>query len=348
MVLPTINGELNFLRKLVTIDGSMVTTESGIPLGLNVNLPGVDLTGKDVRLAKLDGTPIAREIECVGVPNAEDVMIWYPFDTIASTDSQFWVYWGNTTLSEPASDSTYGSEAVWDNNYLGVWHMNSVTSFIDSTSNDNDGTVHGAPTLINGSYGKSISFVSGSSQYIDVGDIDTGNTTLTYIASIDDTTPAAIQGIITKYYPDAGGLSWLNWIGLDGKIRCIGYDGGVSNVYSKTLNSGVEYIHTFIIDENDNIKFKTDSDATIVGDVISSLTQINTTILIGAYRLANTTPTKFLDGDINEVRLSDIVRSDNYLTTTHTNLNNPTATGVSPFYTSFGTPQHQRRTPQFM
>ena len=98
-----INGETLNYRKLVTIDGSKVTSETGIPLGININLPGVKAAGADVRLALTNDTPIARGIECVDVPNTDDVMIWYPFNTVASTDSQFYVYWGNAAFSLQSS-----------------------------------------------------------------------------------------------------------------------------------------------------------------------------------------------------------------------------------------------------
>ena len=167
-----INGEELSKRKLITIDGSKVTTETNIPLMLRTTLPGVKAGGADVRLSKLDGTPIAREIEW-HYTESDGVVLHYPFDTVEGEDSQFYVYWGNPDLTEPASDSDYGSEAVWVSSIKGAYLMNNTPSgagsILDSTSNDNKGTPTGI-TLMDGDYGKALQ-LDGVDDTINIGNI---------------------------------------------------------------------------------------------------------------------------------------------------------------------------------
>lgn len=352
MVLPTINGELNFRRKLITIDGSKVTSETGIPLGLNVNLPGVDSTGKDVRLAKLDGTPIAREIECVGVPNAEDVMIWYPFDTIAATNSQFWVYWGNTSLDEPAADSTYGSENVWDANYVGVWLMNNdpngdaANSIKDSTSYDNHGTPAGSMTtadLVDSYYGKGIDF-EGTNDYIRIphnAEMDLVNLlTLETMQTADTDTFKYIAGIYSTstIYKQFVMMGKSSGIAIFGKAVASSYYTAGDKITTGTYSNTIDSLECFVNGAS------RDSDA-----LAGPLNSPNFDFLIGArHGATNPDAQDFWNGIIRMVRLSNIVRSDDYIITTHANLYNPTATGTTPFYLLFSEPMHQRRVPQFM
>ena len=354
MVLPTINGELNFKRKLITIDGSMVTSETGIPLGLNINLPGVDSTGKDVRLAKLDGTPIAREIECVGVPNAEDVMIWYPFDTVDATNSQFWVYWGNTGLSEPAADSTYGSQNVWDDNYVNVWRMaqdpsGDAPQLIDSTGN-NDATSEGSMTsgdLVDTSFGKGIDFDGSDDGFSFSNTLDVN--TVSIMARIANTgRDGSLRGIV-------GSTGW-NSGDVHNQIQCDNtFSTGIKSGAAGYGTSGTTLFNAANYGTYRNLYGVYDGGAGTIRAYVDGVNEGTTSsvpsqsININPVKIGQTHDTnRDFQGIIGELWISKIVRSSNYILTNHNNLNNPTATGTTPFYLSFSEPMHQRRTPQFL
>jgi hypothetical protein len=56
----------------------------------------------------------------------------------ASTDTTIYVWYGNSGATAPAaSDATWGSQGVWDSNYVGVWHMDEAAgaNLLDSTAN---------------------------------------------------------------------------------------------------------------------------------------------------------------------------------------------------------------------
>jgi len=356
----TINNEQLTRRKLVTINGSMVTTETGIPLMLNINLPDVKAACADVRLAKLDGTPIAREIECKDVPNTDDVTIHYPFDTVLNEDSQFWVYWGNPNLTEPAADSTYGSQAVWDG-YRALYLMNGdpSTTILDSTSNNNDQTTAGAMTsgdLVDGEFGKAVEF-DGANDYSTAPDT----------ASL---APAAEGFTVTsRFYmpaaPNNSGLLLSKQSMSSSTLRefdvYIKSDKTLQlNVYDESADSYLaQYITTPLSTGWHTVSCRYDGGTTtsaITWYVDSSLVSVTplsggtfTAVedLAGTLNIGFTFGHGYLNIQIACLDYSNI-RSANYIATNHNNLNNPTASGTTPFYKTIGEPQHQRRVPQFI
>jgi hypothetical protein len=107
--------------------------------------------GGDIR-ASLDSAGINRlAVEVVafergpgGVGAKVEIHVKVP-TVSASSNTTYYLWYKKAGESQPAIDSTYGAENVWNANYLGVWHMQQdptggAPQFLDSTSNDNDGT----------------------------------------------------------------------------------------------------------------------------------------------------------------------------------------------------------------
>lgn len=74
------------------------------------------------------------------------------------------MYYGNSGCT-----SQQFSDAVWDSNYIHVWHMDGLSTVYDSTGND-DGTNYGTDS-VTGKIGDARDFVSSQSDYIDWGDM---------------------------------------------------------------------------------------------------------------------------------------------------------------------------------
>ena len=326
----TINGEQLLYRRLVTIDGSMVSTQTGIPLGLNINLPGVKVGGADVRLATLGNTPIAREIECTNVPNADDVMIWYPFNTTGGTDSQFYIYWGNVALAEPAANSIYGSQAVWDANYKAVHHMNGL---VDSTSNGHTLTTYGSPSIANTSYGKGYD-LDGSTQYFSMADsadwdFGTGNLTFETYLDIDAVQPMEMLGfryISTNKAPlfridnSGGGYKLMNYI----------HNLGTVQYGDTTITTG--YKHCAEVRSGNDWMVYLNGAADSATWVTANVNIVSTTADIGRYNGGGF----LINGRYCELRISNVNRGSSYLATSYNALRNPSASGTLPLYKSFG------------
>lgn len=349
-----INNEHLTRRKLVTIDGSMVTTETNISIGLNINLPGVKVAGADVRLATLSGTPIARAIECINVPTIDDVMIWYKINTVAGTDLQFWVYWGNTNLTEPASDSTYGSESVWSTDCMAAYLMNNSvsSSIVDYTSNDRDLPYIGSGgALVDTSYGKGIDF-SGSMYYRSASDINTGivdNHTLLAVGDYDTDSNGMLialrhtsneyNRILFNRVAAFDNLS-IRLTKADGSAYIKDYHGNTNITVDVTRAHGYTWDGTNL---NIYVNGVQDTPYNKIIDIAGSMTNTDRKIEIGGTRAAT-----YHDGVISHVMIFNTEKSSNFLLTMHKNINNPSATGGSPFYKSLGIAKHQRRTPNFI
>jgi len=139
-------------RRLLTINRTQVVaggvyTDFPVLVSLS-GLSGILADGADIRFTAADGvTELPREIESY----AGGVLVAWVKVTLTktasdSTDDQIYMYYGNAAATEPAADSEFGSQAVWDANYVGVWHMKDATTstITDSTANVNNGTKKGA------------------------------------------------------------------------------------------------------------------------------------------------------------------------------------------------------------
>ena len=113
---------------------------ANLPAGFHTNVNQTD--ARDIRVTRADGTTeCAREI--VSYVAASDTgELHFLADALANaTDTDFYIYYGNSGATEPAADATYGSQNVWSD-YAAVLHMTAAGNATqpDSTANGNDFT----------------------------------------------------------------------------------------------------------------------------------------------------------------------------------------------------------------
>ena len=109
-------------------------------------------------------------------PSQARVQIWVnvPFVS-SSTNTSIWVWYNSPGMAQPAPPDMYGSESVWDSNYVVVQHMDDDPSgaapqMIDATKNNNNGTANGnmrSNDLVSGQIGSGIDF-DGTNDYINI------------------------------------------------------------------------------------------------------------------------------------------------------------------------------------
>lgn len=159
-------------RKSITIDHTKVGNgsedQTNFPVLISLSgLTNINANGTDIRFTAGDGTTeLPREIESYAVGT---LVAWVKVPTLSyTTDTVIYMYFGNAGASEPAANSAYGSQNVWDSNFKGVWHLPNGTTLTanDSTSRANNGTNQGA-TAITGKIHGGAKF-NGSSNYIDL------------------------------------------------------------------------------------------------------------------------------------------------------------------------------------
>ncbi|MHA2282406.1 MAG: DUF2341 domain-containing protein [Promethearchaeota archaeon] len=97
------------------------------------------------------------------------LVVWVRLPSLSTTiDTKIYLYYGNATMS-PRENPT----GVWDTNYKGVWHSSEdpTGTIYDSTSNNNDGTPQGSMSSadqIDGQIDGSLNF-DGNDEYVDCG-----------------------------------------------------------------------------------------------------------------------------------------------------------------------------------
>ena len=113
---------------------------SNLPSGFHTN---VKSDGGDIRVTRSDGTTeCPREIVFYDAANDKGELHFKANSLSSTTDTDFYIYYGNASASDYATDATYGAENVWDSNFKIVHHLKDSTtsSVLDSTSNSLDGT----------------------------------------------------------------------------------------------------------------------------------------------------------------------------------------------------------------
>ncbi len=133
--------------------------------------------GGDIRFSSdaAGATQLAREVVEFtrdNNPASGTCQIWVGIPSISSSvDTTIYIWWGAAAETEPLASATYGSEAVWDSTYDGVYHCedNPATSdLLDSTDNDNHMTFEAGMDGTNvdsGKIGNAIDIKGGQSEY---------------------------------------------------------------------------------------------------------------------------------------------------------------------------------------
>jgi len=231
---------------------------------------------------------------------------------------------------EFGNGTSYNPTQVWDSNYLAVYHMTDTTTstITDSTSNDYDCTKKGAnePIESTGEIGQAQDF-DGSDDYIACGDInelDTANEityeTYSKLDDFDTTYPRLIckasgtgdaqRNDILFNSPDRIEL------GLGGSRIAIGeavttgtwyYTAGTAKM---DIGAGSDKLEIF------KNGYSIGSDNTLTLAPVDMGTH---QVYIGSFD-PGVLDTREWDGLIDEVRISDIVRSDSYFNQTYENI----------------------------
>jgi hypothetical protein len=154
----------------------VLLTEATLPAAmLTLGGPGAAQSdGGDIRFSTdiLGASQIACEI-VVWTQNASPASakaeIWVPVNVLTASDVTIYVWYSaGGAQTQPAAGAAFGSQAVWDANYMAVWHLANGTSLAltDSTSNavtlTNNNAWGAGAAQIDGGTNKS----NGSGQYL--------------------------------------------------------------------------------------------------------------------------------------------------------------------------------------
>jgi len=329
-------------RKKITIDHTQVDSDlSYFPL--LVSIVDSDLRdkvqndGDDILFMNDEGVAhkLYHEIEHYDDTTGE-LVAWVTIPAVlGDEDTIFYMYYGNST-----SNSQQVPERVWDAHYCGVWHLD---NFLDSTNNGNDGTNHGTDDCI-GKIGNAKDFIRANKDYIDLGDIpEPANnkiTTATFEMWINPDDFDAGNHLIYKantgdYEPDRKSYGFV----INGE-RKIGfglycgtwYPEG-NRIYFYTNESyGVagSWQHVSVAVDLSEKKAKIyyngeekDNTITIYGTPPAYFYDINYPEEFG--RIVGESSTGRYNGGMDEVRISKVWRSSDWISTEYNNQNDPSS-----------------------
>jgi MSHA biogenesis protein MshQ len=128
----------------------------------NVTRPG----GIDIRFTDVQGNVIPHEIE-QWTPN-DNSFVWVRVPVInqmGSNKTGIWMYYGN-----PSAPDVQDAKSVWSKGYRGVWHLQEKGEALkDSSGTNGAATNHGSTVIADGKIGPARNFQRAFSHWIDTG-----------------------------------------------------------------------------------------------------------------------------------------------------------------------------------
>lgn len=319
-------------RRLITTNQEKVSVELS-DFAVYIYIDDLDKShlrsdGQDIAIFLADDTTrLPLEIEKYDDSGATGILhAWVKVPTLAAdADLVLYMYYNDPNYIQPARDSEFGSENVWDSYYLAVWHMNDdpdSTHIKDSTSYARVGTKIGTVAQATGKigYGQNISSRNAGN-----------NITVPHHASLMSS-EKTISGWLKPTYDGShvskgtyGSSSF--WLGLRNEVlRFMGIDAdGVSiEFYGETDvkvagtyfycqavygHDGEDYVHKLYVNKND--------------EAFAS----ETTIDSGYLRLTDSDEVLYFgylsSGYLDEIRISSVKRSKAQHDTEYDNQNSP-------------------------
>lgn len=289
--------------------------------------------GGDFRITRSDGTTEC-PFELVSYDSGSSTCeLHFKANFISSTsDTSFYLYYGNAGASAYAVTDTYGRNNVWSD-YHAVYHGDDL---VDSTGNGYTLTAVASAGTGNtsGKLGDCFGSLNGSTQYLyhEAGSDFSGSLTM-QAWFYPDTDTGSGQGVIALVDNNTG-RNWQRLTFQDNAsgnpLRCQGGDtSGNSNTAASTSGPSVTAWNMGhgTVDSDGHTTVYLNAGNTGSSSVYT-LSPSTDTIAIGAWETTTGSWLQFFDGLIDEVRIADSELSVDWISAEYTNQNTPTT-----FYT---------------
>ena len=320
-------------RKQITIDHTQIL-EDQTKFPMLISLTDADLqqkaqtTGGDIMFMNDVGVSIRIYHDLESYTSSSGALLaWVDIPLLSSTsDTVFYMYYGNPTCINQAY-----AKKTWDSHFEAVWHMNdaTLTTIKDSTSNAYTGTKisPNEPQQSTGKVGPCQDF-DGTNDYIQFTDsvIPLGQKTISAWMNRHSTGRfgvvfASSTGIASS---DAG-TSWA-FIGVNDTVQCVLGNGGDSGHYMRiwvphpSINSWHYYTMTY-----DDTNLKVYIDGTLVGSTtMKSGSEANPSYDLRMGETNHQSYDYYLDAGLDEIQVSDTVRSENWIQLSYNMMMHPT------------------------
>jgi hypothetical protein len=296
----------------------------------------VNQNRKKIAITQADGLTQQYVEVARWLPDEEKAVLWTKVPTLSSSqDTELYLYYD----SDKNENTTYVGDAesiaannVWDSNYVAVYHFESnpqYSALLDSSGSSNRGTKSGDVSEASGKLGNGWNF-DGNDDYVDCGSgpLLDDITNMTVEASIKaDSWGESNFGRIAAKYSNASSGWWHFFLGgTNGRLAFMeGWSTTNREVYATNGSFALNNFYNVSVRRNSSQTSREAVVFTVNSTVISGVsgydgagsrnTDASTNLVIGA-RPAASYDREF-DGIIDELRVSNIQRSDTWLKASH-------------------------------
>ena len=344
--MPWYDPDWDYRVKITTDPTAIPSNQTDFPVHVDLAQLGsghafwgnVKSDGGDLRATKSDGTTeVAMELVFIDTTAKTGVVYFTSDGTLDSvTADDFYLYYGNAAVSLPAATATYGSQNVWDSNFNCVHHMSGAayTDLDDSTSNGNDVSAEGGNPMYDqsGPGGQRAVDFDGTGDYLTIPHANSlspasvQNFTVEAWAYTDTLQSLAI---VTKSRRTTGYEFWLRNNSI-GNFQFYAWQ-SVGSTYERQYKvSGGTGVWEYFVGTITNAHLTTkdvnlfidadDTGLTHTEDTNAMSTVSGANVEIGRRNRAGTGDEWNFDGKISEIRISGVVRSDDWVTTTNNSI----------------------------
>ena len=309
-------------RKKVTINSSQISgTLTDFTTYLDLSLLGSDFfnnvnsDGSDIRITQSDETTQCA-VHVVSIDTlGETGRINFKAPSVSSsTDTDFYIYYGNSGASLPITSDTYGQYNTYKDEYKIYYGMDtgSGSTLYDYTSNSNDGVINGA-TWTSGNVGKNALDFDGTNDYVErtsVG-ISSNNFTITGLFN---------AGLISYHsiFTDFNSVGNRNLIYIiNGEIIAYNVVAGTYNSISQSINANELYHFAYVRNGN---QFHLYLNGVLVGSQTYTNPTSPTTMRIGAR--GDVLTKHFFNGVVDEFKILSTGLTMNEISSDFNNLVN--------------------------
>ena len=264
--------------------------------------------------------------------NNGQVAYWVRVPNLShTTDTTIYVFYGNSSVTTDQSSRS----GVWDSNFKATYHLGeSASPYQDSTSNSN-ATGSFIPTAVTGKIGKAQQFSAASSQYLGAPNTVSSGALLTLEGWLNVSATAGNPVVIDNREQGSlkGGVLYLDTAASN---HAAFYINNVANIEGTVNLADGSWHHLVGTYDGATMKLYVDGSLVKSGGGGSFAGFSAGTIFLGRAAASSV----YTNGSVDEVRVSNLARTADWIATEYNNQNNPasfysvvwgqTSTVVSP------------------
>ena len=245
------------------------------------------------------------------------VVYWVQVPNLShTTDTVIYVFYGNSSVTTDPSNRSL----TWDSNYRATYHLGeSASPYLDSTSNANLAGSN-VPAQVNGKIGKAQQFGAASGEYLSAPNTVTSGNALMLEGWLNVTSTAGNPVVIDNREQGSlkGGVLYLDTAASN---HAAFYINNVTNIEGTVNLADGAWHHLVGTYDGATMKLYVDGSLVKSGGGGSFAGFSAGTIFLGRAAASSV----YTNGSVDEVRVSNLARTADWIATEYSNQNNPSA-----------------------